>query len=33
MDSVMTAMEPLRIFTKDSVRLVNRCSKPDRKGS
>ena len=32
MDSVMMAIEPLREFTKDSVRLVNRCTKPDRKG-
>lgn len=32
MDKVMMAMEPLREFTKDSVRLVNRCSKPDKKG-
>ena len=32
MDSVMMAIEPLRDFTKDSVRLVNRCTKPDRKG-
>ena len=32
MDSVMMAIEPLRGFTKDSVRLVNRCTKPDRKG-
>ena len=32
MDSVIMAIEPLKDFTKDSVRLVNRCTKPDRKG-
>lgn len=26
------AIEPMKEFSKDSVRLVKRCTKPDRKG-
>ena len=32
MDQISQAVEPLRDFTKDSIRLVKRCTKPDRKG-
>lgn len=32
MDQVMQFVEPGRQFIKDSVRLVKRCTKPDRKG-
>jgi protein transport protein SEC61 subunit gamma-like protein len=32
MDQVMTFVEPGRQFAKDSLRLVKRCTKPDRKG-
>ena len=28
----MTFVEPGRQFAKDSIRLVKRCTKPDRKG-
>ncbi|XP_032830024.1 protein transport protein Sec61 subunit gamma-like [Petromyzon marinus] len=31
MDQVMTFVEPCRQFATDSIRLVNRCTKPDRK--
>ena len=30
MDQIVTALEPLKQFSKDSVRLVKRCTKPDR---
>lgn len=32
MDMVMQYVEPARQFAKDSIRLVKRCTKPDRKG-
>ena len=32
MDAVDSVVDPLREFSKDSVRLVKRCHKPDRKG-
>jgi len=32
MDQVMSFVEPGRQFAKDSIRLVKRCTKPDRKG-
>ena len=32
MDQIISAVEPLRQFSKDSLRLVKRCTKPDRKG-
>lgn len=32
MDQVTTFVEPGRQFAKDSIRLVKRCTKPDRKG-
>ncbi|GBM75129.1 Protein transport protein Sec61 subunit gamma [Araneus ventricosus] len=31
MDQVMSFVEPCRQFAKDSLRLVKRCTKPDRK--
>merc|ERR1711976_512232 len=31
MDQVMQFIEPGKQFTKDSIRLVKRCTKPDRK--
>ncbi|KAK8537700.1 hypothetical protein V6N12_043850 [Hibiscus sabdariffa] len=31
MDALDTVVDPLRDFAKDSVRLVKRCHKPDRK--
>jgi len=31
MDQIVAAAEPLKQFSKDSVRLVKRCTKPDRK--
>ncbi|ODM92729.1 Protein transport protein Sec61 subunit gamma [Orchesella cincta] len=31
MDQVMAFVEPGRQFAKDSIRLVKRCTKPDRK--
>merc|ERR1711970_865472 len=31
MDQIITAVEPLKQFSKDSVRLVKRCTKPDKK--
>ncbi|KAA8530099.1 hypothetical protein F0562_004808 [Nyssa sinensis] len=32
MDALDSVFDPLREFAKDSVRLVKRCHKPDRKG-
>ena len=32
MDQIVQFVEPLKQFSKDSVRLVKRCTKPDRKG-
>lgn len=32
MDQVLAFLEPGRQFSKDSIRLVKRCTKPDRKG-
>ncbi|CAG5096019.1 Similar to SEC61G: Protein transport protein Sec61 subunit gamma (Gryllotalpa orientalis) [Cotesia congregata] len=31
MDQIKKFVEPSRKFTKDSIRLVKRCTKPDRK--
>ena len=31
MDQITAAAEPLKQFAKDSIRLVKRCTKPDRK--
>uniref|UniRef100_A0A7N0SZD7 Protein transport protein Sec61 subunit gamma n=1 Tax=Kalanchoe fedtschenkoi TaxID=63787 RepID=A0A7N0SZD7_KALFE len=31
MDSLDSVVDPLRDFAKDSIRLVTRCHKPDRK--
>jgi len=31
MDQLMNFIEPGKIFAKDSIRLVKRCTKPDRK--
>ncbi|OWA53899.1 putative Protein transport protein Sec61 subunit gamma [Hypsibius exemplaris] len=31
MDQVNQFVDPLRLFAKDSIRLVKRCTKPDRK--
>jgi len=31
MDKVVKFAEPGRAFAKDSIRLVKRCTKPDRK--
>merc|ERR1712142_675017 len=31
MDQVMQFIEPAKQFTKDSIRLVKKCTKPDRK--
>ncbi|ONK71451.1 uncharacterized protein A4U43_C04F8700 [Asparagus officinalis] len=31
MDAIESVVDPLRDFMKDSVRLVKRCHKPDRK--
>ena len=33
MDQIMSFVEPGRQFAKDSIRLVKRCTKPDRKGN
>uniref|UniRef100_A0A0A0LXS8 Uncharacterized protein n=1 Tax=Cucumis sativus TaxID=3659 RepID=A0A0A0LXS8_CUCSA len=33
MDAIDSVFDPLREFAKDSVRLVKRCHKPDRKGT
>lgn len=32
MDQVMQFVDPAKTFAKDSIRLVKRCTKPDRKG-
>ncbi|CAN6547126.1 unnamed protein product [Malus baccata var. baccata] len=32
MDAIDSVVDPLREFSKDSIRLVKRCHKPDRKG-
>ena len=32
MDQITQYIEPVRQFSKDSIRLVKRCTKPDRKG-
>ena len=32
MDQITAVLEPAKQFTKDSIRLVKRCTKPDRKG-
>ncbi|KAE9556760.1 hypothetical protein FO519_000166 [Halicephalobus sp. NKZ332] len=31
MDQIQAVIEPAKQFTKDSVRLVKKCTKPDRK--
>ncbi|PAV76462.1 hypothetical protein WR25_11608 [Diploscapter pachys] len=31
MDQFQSVLEPARQFAKDSIRLVKRCTKPDRK--
>ncbi|MCL4129529.1 UNVERIFIED_CONTAM: hypothetical protein GTU68_037103 [Idotea baltica] len=31
MDQIMSFVEPAKQFSKDSIRLVKRCTKPDRK--
>ena len=31
MDQITQAVEPVKQFGKDSIRLVKRCTKPDRK--
>ena len=33
MDQVMQLVDPAKQFAKDSIRLVKRCTKPDRKGN
>ena len=33
MDQIVQFVEPVRQFAKDSVRLVKRCTKPDKKGT
>ena len=32
MDQIQQTIEPAKQFAKDSIRLVKRCTKPDRKG-
>lgn len=32
MDQIAKFVEPGKQFAKDSIRLVRRCTKPDRKG-
>jgi len=32
MDQIVQYVEPAKQFAKDSIRLVKRCTKPDRKG-
>ena len=32
MDQITQLVEPAKNFAKDSIRLVKRCTKPDRKG-
>lgn len=31
MDQIQQSIEPLKQFSKDSIRLIKRCTKPDRK--
>lgn len=31
MDQVMTFVDPFKQLSKDSIRLIKRCTKPDRK--
>jgi protein transport protein SEC61 subunit gamma-like protein len=31
MDQIQQHLEPLKQFSKDSIRLIKRCTKPDRK--
>jgi len=31
MDQILQTIEPMKQFSKDSIRLVKRCTKPDRK--
>ena len=33
MDQIVQFLEPVRQFSKDSIRLVKRCTNPDRKGN
>ena len=33
MDQIIQTVEPVRQFAKDSIRLVKRCTKPDKKGN
>lgn len=33
MEAVDTVVRPVKEFAKDSIRLVKRCHKPDRRGS
>lgn len=33
MDKLEFVTDPLEQFAKDSVRLVNKCTKPDRRGT
>ena len=33
MDQIQQWTEPCKQFVKDSIRLVKKCTKPDRKGS
>lgn len=33
MDALKTVSEPLNGFAVDSIRLLRRCNKPDRKGT
>ena len=33
MEQVLTYVKPLKDFSKDSMRLVKRCTKPDLKGN
>lgn len=32
MDQIVQVVDPAKLFIKDSIRLVKRCTKPDRKG-
>ena len=32
MDQIVQTIEPVKQFAKDSIRLVKRCTKPDKKG-
>ena len=32
MEHVQNVVEPAKRFAKDSIRLVKKCTKPDRKG-